>query len=293
MAIRNPKREELRQLASKTLDAKFKTTIHKRLNCSPFEAEAVLDVVHEVYTPFLDAAAGTAPPGKVTLLAVSADEPAGKAVVDCEKVAVCLTLHRGAEDDALIAVQRPGRLSSGTHREPVSRGHEPGGAAHAGRPGLSHLLRERANHLARLGGVDDHAIGPSTQGIISWQKGTVMIDAGGDGATILSAGREDRALAEEQPERSRRCRDRRGSPPPWQALAPPACSGLKAINLGVWGRAPRQHPGPVGHMSRSTGLDHRFELRSPSDESPGYSRICAVCHSSRRDEEHPAKSPSH
>ncbi len=81
-----------------------------------------------------------------------------------------------------------------------------------------------------------------------------MIDAGGDGATILSAGREDRALAEEQPERSDRCRDRRGSLPPWQALAPPACSGLKAINLGVWGRAPRQHPGPVGHMSRSTGL---------------------------------------
>ncbi len=73
MAIRIPKREELRRLASKTLDAKFKTTIQEGLNCSPFEAEAVLDVVHEVYTPFLDAAAGTAPPGKVTLLAVSAD----------------------------------------------------------------------------------------------------------------------------------------------------------------------------------------------------------------------------
>ncbi len=31
-----------------------------------------------------------------------------------------------------------------------------------------------------------------------------MIDTGGDGATILCAGREDRALAEEQPERSDR-----------------------------------------------------------------------------------------
>ena len=26
-------------------------------------------------------------------------------------------------------------------------------------------------------------------------------------------------------------------------------SGHKAINLGVWGRAPRQYTGPVGHMS--------------------------------------------
>ena len=27
----------------------------------------------------------------------------------------------------------------------------------------------------------------------------------------------------------------------------------KAINLGVWGRAPRQHSGPVGHMSTLVG----------------------------------------
>ena len=49
MAIRNPKREELKRLASKTLDAQLKTTIQEGLNCSPFEAEVVLDVVHEVY----------------------------------------------------------------------------------------------------------------------------------------------------------------------------------------------------------------------------------------------------
>jgi hypothetical protein len=98
VAIRNPKREELRRLASKTLAAQFKTMIQEGLNCSPFEAEAVLDVAGEVYTPFLDAAGGTAPPGKVTLLAVSADEPAGKAVVDCEKVAVCLSNRYGISD---------------------------------------------------------------------------------------------------------------------------------------------------------------------------------------------------
>ncbi len=63
-AIRNPKREVLRRLASKTLDAQFKTTIQEGLNCSPFEAEAVLDVVQEVYTPFPGCRGGNSPTGQ-------------------------------------------------------------------------------------------------------------------------------------------------------------------------------------------------------------------------------------
>ena len=41
----------------------------------------------------------------MTLIAVSADEPAGKPVVDCQKQTVCLTIHRGAEDDRLLQEQ--------------------------------------------------------------------------------------------------------------------------------------------------------------------------------------------
>ncbi len=107
MSLRNPKREELRRLESKTLDAQFKTAIQDGLNCSPFEAEAVLAVVREVYCPFMDAAAGTVPPGKVTLVAVCADEPAGKPVSECEKRSVCLTVHRGIEDDRLMQSEGP------------------------------------------------------------------------------------------------------------------------------------------------------------------------------------------
>ena len=105
MGIRNKKREELRRLDSKTLDSRFLTEIQNGLNCSPFEAEAVLDVVKEVYFPFLDEESVKAPPGKVTLIAVSADEPAGKSVVDCEKQSVCLTIHRGTEDDQILQEQ--------------------------------------------------------------------------------------------------------------------------------------------------------------------------------------------
>lgn len=107
MAIGNPAREELRRLESKTLEAQFKTTIETGLNCSPFEAEAVLGVVREVYYPFLDGSASSGPPGKVTLVAVDADEPAGKPVANCEKRTVSLTVHRGTEDDRLMQTEGP------------------------------------------------------------------------------------------------------------------------------------------------------------------------------------------
>ena len=115
MGVRNKKREILRRLDSKTLDARFLTEIRNGLNCSPFEAEAVLEVVKEVYFPFLDEQSVKAPPGKVTLIAVSADEPAGKPVADCEKQSVCLTIHRGIEDDRILQGQgaagfRQGRI---------------------------------------------------------------------------------------------------------------------------------------------------------------------------------------
>ena len=108
MAIRNPKREELKRLESKTLDARFKTAVQEGLNCSPFEAEAVLGVVREVYFPFMEPAAGAVPPGKITLVAICADEPAGKPVVDCEKRSVCLNVHRGTQDDRLMQAEGPG-----------------------------------------------------------------------------------------------------------------------------------------------------------------------------------------
>jgi DNA-binding CsgD family transcriptional regulator len=107
MGLRNKKKETLERLNSKTLDAKFLHEIQHGLNCSPFEAEAVLEVVKEVYFPFLDGQSIKTPPGKVTLVAVSADEPAGKSVVDCEKQNVSLTVHRGTEDDRILHERGP------------------------------------------------------------------------------------------------------------------------------------------------------------------------------------------
>lgn len=103
MGVRNPSRQELLRLESKTLDAQFLTTIQQGLNCSPFESHAVLEVVKEVYFPFLDRAPSSVHlPGKITLVGVCADEPAGKPIARCTKRLVSLTIHRGTEDDRLL-----------------------------------------------------------------------------------------------------------------------------------------------------------------------------------------------
>ena len=110
MGVRNKKKETLERLNSKTLDAKFLNEIQHGLNCSPFEAEAVLNVAKEVYLPFFDEQSCKAPPGKVTLVAVDADEPAGKPVAECQKQNVCLTVPRGSQDDKLLYEQGPAAL---------------------------------------------------------------------------------------------------------------------------------------------------------------------------------------
>lgn len=106
MAVRDAKREELCRLECKTLDAQFKTTICAGLNCSPFEAEAVLQVVHEVYGSALGSSDSGALPGQITLVAVDAEEPAGKPVADCAKRTIRLMVHRGAPDDRCLQKQK-------------------------------------------------------------------------------------------------------------------------------------------------------------------------------------------
>ena len=107
MGTRNRTKEILDRLNEKTLEQKFRTEICQGLNCSPFEAEAVLDVVRETYFPILEQQPDLAAPGRISLVLVRDDQPAGKPVACCEKVNVTLRLHRGAEDDRLIAKHGP------------------------------------------------------------------------------------------------------------------------------------------------------------------------------------------
>ena len=102
MGVRDAKREELHRLDCKTLDAQFKTTIREGLNCSPFEAEAVVEVVHEVFGAALGGSESASAPGRILLVAVDAEEPAGRSVAECEKRTIRLTVHRGGQDDRCL-----------------------------------------------------------------------------------------------------------------------------------------------------------------------------------------------
>jgi hypothetical protein len=107
MGSKRPKRSEIDRLSVKTLDDRFLTEIQKGLNCSVFESEAVLSVVREVFAPLLGTHSSGGPPGTMTVIAVDADEPAGKPLARCLKRTVNLLVHRGAEDDRLMHESGP------------------------------------------------------------------------------------------------------------------------------------------------------------------------------------------
>ncbi len=107
MGSHRPKRNEIDRLSVKTLDDRFLTEIQNGLNCSAFESEAVLSVVREVFAPLMGTHPTAGPPGTMTVIAVDADEPAGKPLANCHKRTVSLLVHRGAEDDRLFHESGP------------------------------------------------------------------------------------------------------------------------------------------------------------------------------------------
>ncbi|MFY9586826.1 MAG: hypothetical protein WAT66_05150, partial [Actinomycetota bacterium] len=61
--------------------------------------------MQEVFAPLWREASSL--PGRIVLMAVDADEPAGKPVKDCQKRLIVLHVHRGEEDDRLLARSGP------------------------------------------------------------------------------------------------------------------------------------------------------------------------------------------
>ena len=95
--VRQPEREQLNRLTVKTLDQVFIARAKEGLNCSLFEAEALTDLIKEVYFPWLSRPEAIQV-GQLVLTAVSADEPGHKPLSKCKMVPVILTLYAGEED---------------------------------------------------------------------------------------------------------------------------------------------------------------------------------------------------
>jgi hypothetical protein len=90
---------------AKTLDNMFRRRIEAGANCAPFVSQAILQTAKEVFPLDPQQIESQLGLGQVKLLVVAAHEPAGKALDDCQKVTVRLTLD-ASQDDFQVRVHR-------------------------------------------------------------------------------------------------------------------------------------------------------------------------------------------
>ncbi|RZB31697.1 MAG: hypothetical protein AEth_00628 [Candidatus Argoarchaeum ethanivorans] len=96
---RNQEKERNDRLSFKTLDTQFKQEAIEGLNCSPLEANALIDIVKEVCFPFLnEKSIENIRPGQIVVQAIDMNEPAGKPIKECKFKSVILTIDNGQSD---------------------------------------------------------------------------------------------------------------------------------------------------------------------------------------------------
>ena len=118
--VRKTAREQLDRLTVKTLDQVFIVRAQEGLNCSLFEAQALTDLIKEVYFPWLSRPEAIQA-GQLALTAVSADEPAHRRLSRCKMVPVVLTLYAGEEDYEYRVTQKGKKGITALRRRQIER----------------------------------------------------------------------------------------------------------------------------------------------------------------------------
>ena len=95
--INNTSLQKWNRLAQKQLDQQFINEIIKGLQCSPFEAQAILESVYSVYSPYFETS-GALKPGQLLFQVVSIEAAPNTPLSECEQTTVVLTLDAGHED---------------------------------------------------------------------------------------------------------------------------------------------------------------------------------------------------
>jgi ABC-type transporter Mla MlaB component len=85
------------RLQAKSLDAQFVNEMITGLNCSPFEADAIIEKVHEVFSPLFETSQGIKP-GQIQVSIVDASVAPNVPLARAKQRLVTLTLHAGQED---------------------------------------------------------------------------------------------------------------------------------------------------------------------------------------------------
>jgi hypothetical protein len=95
--INNSSVQKWDRLAQKQLDQQFINEIIHGLQCSPFEAKAVLEAVYKVYRPYFETS-GHLKPGQILFPVISIDEGPTARLANSKQVTLTLTLDAGEED---------------------------------------------------------------------------------------------------------------------------------------------------------------------------------------------------
>lgn len=85
------------RLSQKRLDQQFTHEIIHGLQCSPFEASAILDTVYNVYASYFETS-GTLKPGQMLFQVIAVETSASTRLSEAKQVTVTLTVDAGAED---------------------------------------------------------------------------------------------------------------------------------------------------------------------------------------------------
>lgn len=95
--INNTNYTHWNRLQAKSLDAQFMNEMVTGLNCSPFEAQAIIEKVHEIYNPLLETPQGLKP-GQIQMTVIDASVAPNVHLAKAKQRLVTLTLHAGQED---------------------------------------------------------------------------------------------------------------------------------------------------------------------------------------------------
>jgi hypothetical protein len=102
--INNTSLQKWNRLAQKQLDQQFSNEIINGMQCSPFEANAILETVYKVYAPYFETS-GTIKPGQLLFPVVSIETSSNTALSESKQTTVILTLDAG-QDDLLVRQQK-------------------------------------------------------------------------------------------------------------------------------------------------------------------------------------------
>ncbi len=97
IVINNSSLRKWRRLSQKQLDQQFIHEMVRGLQCSPFEASAMLDAVYRVYSPYFETS-GTLKPGQILFQVISVEATPNTRLAESKQVTVTLTFDAGKED---------------------------------------------------------------------------------------------------------------------------------------------------------------------------------------------------